>query len=311
MTHTTMRAPMWRKHGKSVAKAMTAQDAIKMGNLDFTVKVSDNPVGAVVDGEVLAVNDKFITYSEYPDGKMEALGVVGNRYTPIQNHDAFDLLNNIVDESGAIFDHAGRVGNGERCWISMKMPENIVVANGQDELETYMTCINSHDGSSSFRIYTSFLRLICTNGLTRETKGSEITLRHTVNSIIKVQEAREALQLVFAEQAEFENEINAMLGIKMTDKDYKNFVESLLPVVPEDATLRKQNSVEETRSELLGLWKAPTQQPVANTAWAAYNAVAEYVDWFKPVRKTETMKSTNRLIGESLMKNRARELLLA
>jgi len=294
MTRTTARVPAWRKYGKSVEKAMTAEEAIKLGKLDFTVKISEEPVGAIVDGKLLSVNDKFLTYSQYADGLTEPLGVVGNRYTPIQNTDAFELLNNIVDESGAIFDYAGRVGNGERCWISMKMPNTITVANGADAIETYLTCMNSHDGSSSFRIYTTFLRLICTNGLKRETKGSEIVMRHTINSTLKVQEARDALHIVFAEQEAFELEVQQLLSMKMTDKDYKNFIETLVPEPRKDATERKVNSVENVRSELLGLWKAPTQQIVAGTAWAAYNAVAEYADWFKPTRETKQPNSTNK-----------------
>jgi len=304
------RVPQWQKLGKSVGKAMTAQEAITMGNLDFKVKVSEEPVSVVVGESVLSVKNKFMTYSEYADGKRESLGVVGDRYTPIQNNDAFDLLNNIVDESGANFGHAGRVGNGERCWISMKMPDTITVANGADSLETHLTCINSHDGSSSFRIYTTFLRLICTNGLKGFTKGSEITMRHTVNSTIKVAEARNALQIVFKEQEDFVIEVNKLLSEKMTDNQYKKFVETLIPEPKKDATLRKTNSVESVRAELMGLWKAPTQQIVAGTAWAAYNAVAEYVDWYKPTRNTETADRTGKMTGQSKLKDRAHALLL-
>lgn len=299
----------WHRAGNSVEKCVTAQEAIKQGNLDFTVKVTEQPVQSVVDGVTINAENKFMTYAINSDNSYSYLGVVGNRYTPIQNQYAFDLLDNIVDESGAKYDYAGRDGNGERCWISMKMPETIKVANGTDAIETYLTCVNSHDGSSSFRIYVTFLRLICKNGMKGFSKGSEISLRHTANSSMKVGEARLALNLVFQEQKQFELEINRMLGTKMSNSEYRQFVHTLVPDAKPDATERQVNSIERVRGELLNLWTAPTQQPVANTAWAAYNAVVEYVDWFK-VRRNDSL-NTSRIVGESKMKNRAFDLLSA
>ena len=100
----------------------------------------------------------------------------------------------------------------------------------------------------------------------------------------------------------------------MTDAQYKKFVETLIPEPKKDASQRKVNSVENVRSELLGLWKAPTQQIVAGTAWAAYNAVTEYVDWFKPVRggeEKDAIRAERSLFNESRLANRAHDLLLS
>lgn len=314
MSSTRNRVPQWRKLGKPVEKAMTAEEAIKLGGLDFNVKVSEDFVGVTVNNQLLKVDNKFITYAEYADGKTKALGVVGNRYTPIQNTDAFDLLNNIVDESGANFDSAGTLNGGQRCYITMKMPNTIKVANGGDAIETYLNCMNSHDGSSSFTIHTTFLRLVCTNGMKGFVQGSSINLRHTANAVMKVQEAREALQIVFQQQEEFQTQVEALLNTEMSNSQYKKFVEALVPEAPEDASVRKSNSVDRVRGDLMGLWTAPTQEIVKNTAWAAYSAVVEYVDWFKPVRggeSAELQRAERNLTGQSRLKEKARELLLA
>ena len=190
MERPTNRVPAWRKIGKSVTKAMTAEEAIKLGGLDFTVKVSENPVTTLVGDKTITVENRFLTYAEKQDGTLSGIGVIGNRYVPIQNRDAFDMLNNIVDESGAHFDTAGTFGGLGKCYVSMKMPENIVVGNGADAIETYLHCVNSHDGTSSFKIYVMFLRQICTNGMKGFRRGSEISFRHTINSSMKVQEVQ-------------------------------------------------------------------------------------------------------------------------
>lgn len=312
MTATNQRVPQWRKIGKPVGAAMTAQEAIKLGGLDFKVRVSEQSVSTVVNGQTLTVENKFMTYAEFPK-ELRALGVVGNRYTPIQNSDAFDMLNNIVDESGANFDSAGILNNGARCYITMKMPGTIEVGGGADAIDTYLNCFNSHDGSSSFRIQVAFLRQICTNGLTGMVAGSSVNLRHTESSTLRVQEARDALQIVFKQQEAFELEVQKLLNTEMTDKEYKKFVEVLVPMPESESTERKLNSVERVRGELMGLWRADTQAIVKNTRWAAYNAVAEYVDWFKPVRgaseNKDALRAERRLTGESSLKSRAHELL--
>jgi phage/plasmid-like protein (TIGR03299 family) len=307
------RTPLWRRLGKPVGKAMTAQDAIKLGGLDFTVRVSPDPVTTSVDGKTLTVDNKFMTYAEVPGIGLTSFGVVGNRYTPIQNSEAFDLLNNIVDESGANYDSAGIIGGGKRCYITMKLPNTITVANGNDAIDTYLNCFNSHDGSSAFRIQVTFLRQICTNGMTGLVGGESITLRHTSNATMKVQEARDALHIVFQQQEQFEVEINRLLNTEMTNAQFKKFVETLVPDAPADASTRKSNSVDKIRGELFGLWNADTQQNVANTAWAALNSVVEYVDWVKPVRgkseDKELLRAERKLMGSSSMKTRAFELL--
>lgn len=308
------RVSQWSRAGKDVTKAMTAEEAIKLGGLDFKVRVSEQPVSVIVKEQVLEIQNKFMTYGEYNDGKLLPFGVVGNRYTPIQNQEAFDFLNNIVDESGAIYHTAGVTGS--KCWINMKLPETITVANGADALETYLTCVNSHDGSSSFKVYVSHLRLICTNGLKGIVRdaNSEIALRHTQGATLKVQQARESLNLVWQYQESFEREVQKLIDTPMTDKQYVKFVETLIPEPKPDSSQRKINSVQGVREELLGLWKAPTQQIVANTAWAAYNAVTEYVDWFRPVRGGEdkdTLRAEKMLSGNSKLKSRAFDLLSA
>lgn len=313
---TQVRVPAWRKIGQSVTEAMTAEDAIKLGGLDFTVRVSENPVSTIVGEKSVEVANRFATYAELPSGELAGIGVVGNRYTPIQNREAFQMLNNIVDDSGAIFDTAGTLGGYNKCYITLKMPNTITVADGGDSLETYLHCVNSHDGTSSFQIYVMFLRQICTNGLKGFRAGSTISLRHTVNSTLKVQEARSALNLVFQQQADFQAEVEKLLATPMSGNDYRRFVEELVPLPNPTESLRAYNNAERAQDSLLSLWTADTQQNVANTAWAAYNAVAEYNDWFSPVRgkyqSDMDLRMASRAIGgQSPLLVRAHELLTA
>lgn len=303
------RVPAWRKIGKSVDGALTAEQAIQQGGLNFQVKVSEQPVSTNVNGVTITSPNRFMTYAELPNGETHGIGVVGNRYTPIQNRDAFDLLNNIVDDSGAIYDTAGKFDGFGKCYITMKLPQTITVAGGADAIDTYLHCVNSHDGTSSFTIHTMFLRQICTNGLKGFRAGSSVSLRHTANSTLRVQDARLALGVIFQEQEQFRTEVESLVNTPVSNSDFKKFVDELVPLPTELG--RAHTNAENIRGNLFSLWNADTQKNVAGTAWAAYNTVTEYVDWFSPVRGNdgEVRKARQSITGRSPLVARAHELL--
>lgn len=306
----------WHKLGVVTDGAQTAGQALQVAQLDSLVKVSENPVGAVVDGKVITFPNKFITYREHPKKGTTALGVVGKRYTPIQNSEAFDFLNVLADESGAVFETAGSLGNGERVFMTMKFPESMTLG-GNDVVDNYIMAVNSHDGTTAFTVAVTPIRAVCTNTvrLALAKAQSKISLRHTANATQKVQQARDTLNIVWKYQEEFQSEVELLLSEKFSDAEYKRFIEVLVPEPKgKDISQRQINSVLEVRSDLMGLWKAPTQQNIAGTKWAAYNAVAEYEDWAKPVRSKENkdVVRAERIIngGAEVMKTRA-QLLLA
>ena len=96
----TAREVAWHKLGTVTDNALTAEDALKTAYLDWEVFKSELPVQTVVPAfsgqamETIKFDDKYMTYRYHPKTqKADALGVVGNRYTPVQNADAFSLLN--------------------------------------------------------------------------------------------------------------------------------------------------------------------------------------------------------------------------
>ena len=312
----TAREVAWHKLGTVTPEAQTAQDALEIAQLNWEVKVTEEPIFSTVDSTNIQLQDKFLTYRNHPKKGLSALGVVGNRYTPIQNSDAFEFLNHIADESGAIFETAGSLGNGERVFMTMKFPDSMKLANGVDVIDNYIMAVNSHDGSSSFTVAVTPIRAVCTNTvrMALNAAASKVSLKHTAGAAAKVQQARETLGIVFKYQEEFEKEVEKLLSEKFTDAQYKKFVEALIPEPKDDSSTRKENSVEKVRAELLGLWKAPTQAIVANTKWAAYNAVVEYSDWVKPVRGGEDkqeLRAEKIILGNGEKLKQKAQLLLA
>jgi hypothetical protein len=60
------------------------------------------------------------------------LGVVGRRYQPLQNVEAFGFFDSIVGERKAYFETAGALGEGERIWVMAKMPQAMEIVRGDE-----------------------------------------------------------------------------------------------------------------------------------------------------------------------------------
>ena len=106
-------------------------------------------------------------------------------------------------------------------------------------------------------------------------------MRHTSGVTGKVQQARETLDLSWQYVKEFEKEANSLISTKMSDAEFHKFMEKLLPEPKDEG---KRDRSEDAREIIGALWTAPTQENILKTQWAAYNAVAEYVDWASPLR---------------------------
>ena len=316
---TSGRRPSFSTLGTETKGARTAEEALKEAQLDWGVYKTDEPVNVMIprselNKEELRIfaKDKFMTYRYNPiTNEPESLGVVGSRYTPVQNLEAFSLLNNIADDSGAVFDSAGSLDGGKKVFMTMKLPEGIQVG-GVDKVDMYLLAWNAHDGSSSFSIHVTPIRLWCQNQIRMimRTAESSYTLRHTPRVNGKVIAAREALGLTFKYVEEFERQAELLLGAKYSDKEFYRLVETLIPIDEENE--RARNVAEEARQNLVGLWKAPTQENILNTKWAAYNAVAEYADWTKPVRgnNVDSARAVKTITGlADRFKNKALTLL--
>ena len=291
----TAREVAWHKLGTVTEGALTAEEALKTAYLDWAVMKSEEPVSTMVPMfnktpmsenslQAISFNDKFMTYRYNPKThNAEALGVVGSRYTPIQNEEAFAFLNDLADESGAVFETAGSIDNGRKVFMTMKMPEGLQIG-GVDNINLYLMAWNTHDGTSSFNVAVTPIRVVCQNTLSWAIANakSNFAWRHTPKVTGKVQLARETLGLTFKYVEAFEKEAELLISQKFSDKQFLDVVQTLVPINEEST--RTRTLAETARGTLMGLWKAPTQVNVAGTKWAAYNAFVEYTDWAKPVR---------------------------
>jgi phage/plasmid-like protein (TIGR03299 family) len=89
----------------------------------------------------------------------QVLGIVGNDYEVVQNTDAFNFFDTIVDGEGIQYETAGALGNGERIFITAKLPGYIKVGS-DDLIEKYLFLTTSHDGFGSITAAFTPIRIV-------------------------------------------------------------------------------------------------------------------------------------------------------
>ncbi|WP_114905342.1 DUF932 domain-containing protein [Ornithinimicrobium murale] len=309
------RKSAWHQLGTTVrGVAFTAEEAMHLGRLGgWNVRKAPLTASEVTEEGVttIEVPDKFATIRTNPwTNQPEALGVVGAGYHPLQNEEHAEFLNLLADEGGAIFDTAGSLRSGRQVFVTMALPKSIHVG-GVDRIDLNIAALNSHDGTSAFRLLLTPVRVVCANtqrAALRHNAGS-VSIRHTANAKAAVQQAREALGLTFDYAAEFEAEAEKLINITMTEAAFVDLTRSVFGTTAQDATGRTKRTAAERDNALMSLWAdADTHARVRGTAWAGYQSVVEYIDHYAPVRTKEdraTARARRLLTSEE--PNRAKE----
>jgi|ERR1051325_960182 phage/plasmid-like protein (TIGR03299 family) len=276
----------WHKLGTQLENPATAQEAIQAAGLDFTVKLK--PVKTVINRK-----QKFLpnTFATYRTDNSEVLGVVGSRYSPIQNKDAFAFFDALVGSDEAMYQTAGAIGRGERIWILAKLPDYIRIGKN-DIVNKYLLLTNSHDGSATVQAKLTPVRVVCSNTLSIALQGNEqeVRIRHTANAIHKLEQAHKLLGLTNNLYQQIDTIFNKMALRKITNKQLLDYVKALVPANP-DAKFQTRN--QNIREAILELHESGQGAEMARgTAWGIFNAATEYTDHVQSSRNPNKQLSS-------------------
>lgn len=244
------------------------------------------------------------------------LGIVGKDYQVVQNREAFAWLDALLG-TDVEFETAGSLHNGKRVWVLARIPENVEV--GGDEVQRFVYCANSHDGTMAVTAAATNVRVVCANTLGWAIKGSaqrSYKFRHTGDLSAKLDEARRVMALALDWDKAFRelgNEL-ATQPISVDTFDSK-VVKPLIGLDNPAADLGEvaQRNREEARDTIIGLFmgESPVGDTTGNspgTKWCAANAVAEYADWFR--RYTVRTDQVARSFEDQTIKQRGLDLVL-
>ena len=229
-------------------------------------------------------SDSYLVVRTNPfDSKNDVLSIVGKRYQVVQNEQVLAFGDALV-EGGAYWETAGSIKNGRVVFASLKLGKDIVIdsAGVNDKINMYLLLHSSHDGSTAVQASITPVRVVCQNTLNvalRSTKQS-FKLRHTQSVDGKIAQARQALSLSFAYAQDFENLANELYSAPVSDKLFNEIILAAYPKPDKDAkgAIKKWENKVDVINEI---YQSPTTSAISKTAWGAYNALTERLDYFR------------------------------
>ena len=286
---------------------VTSDVALSQSGLDW--EVNKVPLKTVFENSV----STHVAIERSTDSKI--LGIVGSKYSPMQNREAFSFLDSLVEDGSMRYHTAGSLRGGQRVWLLGQIGSHEVVPD--DRVDQFVMLYNSHDGSSALRVLWTQVRVVCANtaamalGASKEKDG--MAIRHTLNMDKKVSQAHKVLGLARASAAKTAEFQKHLAKRSMSESTWLDFVASLVPdSVVEDARNTRRENIREELTNLFNNGIGTDIAGVRGTQWAAYNAVTEFTNHHSTVKShKDGLRFENVLFGAGAsLHDRAVQLLM-
>ena len=287
----SFREPAWHGLGTVFTEEKTTSEMLAAANLsNWNVRLEDMPIPAHLTSDkayqyVLRTNPTDSTQTD-------VLGVVGERYVPLQNEDLFSFGDNILDGGGR-WETAGSLKGGRQVFGSLALErETVLDPNGvADVVKTYLLINTSHDGSIAIQASITPVRVVCANTLnlalnsTKKKNGvkQSFKIRHTQTAEGKIAIARETLGMANKYMDEFDLMAKAMIESEVNAKTFNDIILAAYPKPEKDskgAFKKWENKVDMINDIYTGQFNGM----IAGNAWGAFNALTERLDWYRSAR---------------------------
>ena len=270
-------ATPWHGLGNKLDEAPTISEAIAAAGLDWEVGLKDL---VTTDGQPVPAR---ATYRKTDDS---ILGVVGPRYTPLQNDAAFNWFQPFLDAGECNLHTAGSLHNGQKVWVLAQLNrDNSEIVKG-DEVGKFILLSNSHDGTTAIRVGYTPIRVVCANTMAvAHSKGSGsklIRIRHTASSKVNLENVRDIMDNINAEFDATAEQYRFLASKNFNQADVRRYVKVMLDIegTPDEQIKTRTRNI---MDDILATIEGPKQNMpgVRGTYWAAYNGYNEYLNYTK------------------------------
>lgn len=225
------------------------------------------------------------------DGKL--LATVGSDYVPLQNREAFMVLQPACEKFGVTIETAGALGRGDRVWMLAKLPDAIEPVPG-DKVAGYTLIVTGHNGWTPHTARLTPIRVVCQNTLSLAMKDQAfVKLRHTETEVERLAEVEHLITDMVRMLKSTNESFKSLVAHKLAGTELREYINTVLQIPDADA-----NPVSERRRATILELATKTGKGVEaapGTAWAAFNAVTEYVDHVRPAeaKALRTIRQAN------------------
>jgi phage/plasmid-like protein (TIGR03299 family) len=266
----------WEDISTDVRSTETLAEAMDAANVAFSVEVL--PAYFRKGGiQYVARNHNFIVRTDIN----AVLGYCKTKFRPLQNHDAFDFLGDLIERGWCELDYIGTLGVGQKVWALAAIHNGEFRVVDGDNIKLYLTIINSHDGKGSVTVCVTPIRITCANMFSALGSSDDIIkFNHSGNVTAKLEAVKQLVQ----KQLEAGKKLTADLRSLATcdwpsPKQLDEYFRDVFHIVDEKEASAKSNNKVKKLHELFIHGKGNSLATVRGTWYAAYNAVSEYLNY--------------------------------
>ena len=279
-TMVYVREKPWHGLGVRVEEALTSAQALEIAKLDWNIEPKP-----IYDGNGNVIKG---FYANTRDKDSKVMGIVGSRYTVVQNRQAFEFTDALIGE-GIKYETAGSLKGGRKIWLLGRMPERYIAG---DKVEPYICFTNTHDGTGAVRACMTPIRVVCNNTLNlalSQAKRSWST-PHRGDVIGRIDEARQTLQLADEYLIKLDETADRLANERFDEGDVKKALDTMF-AVPKDASDRQKKTADDAKNEVILYMMRPDIEQFLWTKWGFVNAVSDYVGHSNPIRQTKNYEA--------------------
>ena len=167
-----------------------------------------------------------------------------------------DNVDHILGTSDLHIGSAGLLRRGAGAFVTVERPENVVSRNGM-ELRSRLLAATSHDSklATTYKMVNTIV--VCDNTLDHalyNEGGKKHSVRHTMNSELRLPDVREALNLMIASDQDIVKFVDSLADVTVTEAQWQEIVERLV-AIPSDSLPRVKARLENKRNEIDELWR--------------------------------------------------------
>lgn len=244
-----------------------------MGFITEIKSLNEVPQFEVEKVQVFDGNKRCIdgVYSLQRSDTNQHLGMVKDKYRPIQMNEMIDIISEASDKVGDI-DHIGYTTSkgGRKVVIQSKYRDTLDV--GGDKIDPYIYTVIDNTGMGSNKMIPSSVRIACDNAfhLIAQNEEASDRARHSASFDTHVDGMINNIVSAISTTKNFTQIVEKLKNEKFNRDQMVQFTQKLIPVEKEEST-RRQNK----REKLVELYEGGRGN-VGESRWDAFNAITEF-----------------------------------
>lgn len=229
------------------------------------------------------------SYGMFRNDNGQWLGTVGDRYEPLQNKEIAEIIVTAAEGIDLEVQRGGMLGEGGKIYLQAELPKTVI---GESEVKRWLTCLNSHDGSTSVGFGSTNTTVVCQNTFYRA-YGELQKFRHTASMkeriLIAQSDLRKTLELDNDLMTQFKRMADTPIKEDIIERVLTKLFDVKKDEKQEDISTRKKNQIQNFATSL--------RQSIGEqgqTVWALFNGVTRYTNHIAaPQKDKETYIMVN------------------